>query len=980
MIDLASALIAPLAKLFLKSCLGEVPADIGDNLLKLGFERLGDRTKARAAKQLAERAAAGVVTSLERFFESERVDLDLLEVAAADLGATVGGHVDAAFLARQQLGVEAIETGLLAARPLDQIYLRDEPERDLYIRLIKALAPRLREIAPKLPRYVVERDTEFFAKLNQVASDTPQILLGIEDIQDKLGKINIQTSHAVDILEEQAREAETNRERYGVNYRKAVLQALDYVEILGLDVERARREVKLSIAYLSLTTRAAGLGRMDYETLLDVLPALGNRLLIEGAAGGGKSTLLRWTAVEAAARSSGEETRKIAQDSESVRADRFLEFAKHLLERDDSDKGHDTPPAVSTLRALSEVTLRGAQARIRDQDFAPVVRLAKTLSAKYWRTRVPFLIRLRHLGEGLPKLDDLPNHLSSALGGPPQNWVRDLLDRGQALLLIDGLDEVPEGAARESVLNSIKQYVSLYDECPVIVASRPKAFDKACFRALGFIEAAVDELTPDQRARFIENWHRALATNLGRFEDDPEITGYAKTLKRTLERQPQIARLATNPLLCAAICALHERNPELLPENEWDLCARLTEMLVELRDRSHGRQKAIRLEEFGAAYQLPYADKRSILARIAEAMVSQRLSTLPREETINHVKSALRELRKAEDLTPESVLDALEARSGVMRGAASDLSPSDDAEAHGAVEFAHNTLKAWLAGLHCLDDNKPRELADLALVSGYDEVIPFAAAAPGHREYARTLIERLLSTADKAKDEDERRRLHILALRSEALAPNLPEDLRARVGQLAGKLFPPKSIDEAQQLAVLGNMALPHLARRPNMSDEQVAASIRCLRLIGTQAADAAIDAYCGFTAPAVLEELAQVRHPLTLPAVLAEVQGANRSPGHRSLEELPAAVKARITDVEPLATLTTLRSLSLGNTSVTDLRPLKALSNLQYLSLWGTEVTDLRPLEGLTNLERLDLRGTEVAHEQVARLQKALPNLDIIG
>jgi hypothetical protein len=52
MIDLAAALIAPLAKLFLTSCLGEVPADIGDNLLKLGFERFGDWSKARTCGPL----------------------------------------------------------------------------------------------------------------------------------------------------------------------------------------------------------------------------------------------------------------------------------------------------------------------------------------------------------------------------------------------------------------------------------------------------------------------------------------------------------------------------------------------------------------------------------------------------------------------------------------------------------------------------------------------------------------------------------------------------------------------------------------------------------------------------------------------------------------------------------------------------------------------------------------------------------------
>ena len=109
--------------------------------------------------------------------------------------------------------------------------------------------------------------------------------------------------HAAEIktaVNELATREERERAGYEVNYRKAILGALDYVEILGLDIERARREATLSIAYLSLTTSITGFGRIDYETILDVLPPLGNRLLIEGAAGSGKSTLLRWTAVEAA--------------------------------------------------------------------------------------------------------------------------------------------------------------------------------------------------------------------------------------------------------------------------------------------------------------------------------------------------------------------------------------------------------------------------------------------------------------------------------------------------------------------------------------------------------------------------------------------------------------------------------------------------------------------------------------------------------
>jgi hypothetical protein len=74
MIELASALTLPIAKLLLKSWLGEsVAVDIGDNLLKLGFSRFGDWTKARAAEHRANQIAGAVVKDLEDIFTNERV-------------------------------------------------------------------------------------------------------------------------------------------------------------------------------------------------------------------------------------------------------------------------------------------------------------------------------------------------------------------------------------------------------------------------------------------------------------------------------------------------------------------------------------------------------------------------------------------------------------------------------------------------------------------------------------------------------------------------------------------------------------------------------------------------------------------------------------------------------------------------------------------------------------------------------------------
>ena len=73
-----------------------------------------------------------------------------------------------------------------------------------------------------------------------------------------------------------------------------------------------------------------------------------------------------------------------------------------------------------------------------------------------------------------------------------------------------------------------------------------------------------------------------------------------------------------------------------------------------------------------------------------------------------------------------------------------------------------------------------------------------------------------------------------------------------------------------------------------------------------------------------------------------------------------------------------------LHSTTVTDegLEHLQGLTSLQHLNLNSTKVTDegLEHLKGLTNLEYLSLYDTKVTDEGENKLQKALPNCEIIG
>jgi len=85
-----------------------------------------------------------------------------------------------------------------------------------------------------------------------------------------------------------------------------------------------------------------------------------------------------------------------------------------------------------------------------------------------------------------------------------------------------------------------------------------------------------------------------------------------------------------------------------------------------------------------------------------------------------------------------------------------------------------------------------------------------------------------------------------------------------------------------------------------------------------------------------------------------------------------------QVSDLSPLENLTNLEQLFLLNTPISEVSPLAKLTRLKTLDLGHTQVTDLSPLANLTKLKTLWLNDTNVTDEEVAKLQKALPNCRI--
>lgn len=905
---LSTILAETLGKYVIKQTFEEgLTRDLSDGVFGWALKRLG-REKAPTLERHCNDLAANMLGDVEAFLEREGASRDQI----GRLGRVLAGALEQAepsrLVTENAYDEEAVAAALVAATPDGRL---DASEAGLYETMTGMIAAQLVKLGPALHDYAPKSEAAKFRALAALARDTGTIKGDVASIRETLASVERS-------IGDKAHEITRRRNLFIEEYRSAIRRELDYVEILGLDrVDREQISAKLSLAYLSLTGRTGKIAT-HFDLLLAVLLVRGQRIIIEGGAGSGKSTLLRWAASEGPARRHSQPIKKWPEKSTVL-----------------------TEPSV-------EVELVSG-------DRLQVFRGFDPTSSFYV---IPYLVRLRSLDNAtLPDIENFPREISSALRRPPPNFVADTLREGHAILMFDGVDEVPEGAPRERVLREIGQYAKAYPKCPIIIATRPNAFDPKAVDGLeDFERYVIDDLSPTQQALFIDRWHEARADVAGP-DSRTDFAAIAEQLKERFRLSPQLSRMAGSPLLCAAICALHERQPETLPENERDLVEALTLMLLR-RDIIGGRTRAIDIKSFGPEYALDDNKRLALLGHLAAKMVRAGLSQLDHPAALQQMPRALTEIGEP-DLDPERMLAALVARSGVLRA----CSRAGEEGGLDAVEFIHNRFKEWLASVFFVGEDDWEELSRNADREDFAEVCVFAAAAPGNKKFAGLLIETLLERAESGKGE-ARRTFEILAFRASMAATALNEELRGRTDRLRRKLLPPKNVTEAKALAQAGDDIVARLKQTKRKRSGTISvACIRCLGLIGTPKAKAAMASYLDDTRMGVVRELVRHLPPHEVPGLWRGKDGA------LEIETEFAGRLSRLPDNFPEP----LTHLDLRNSRIVDISGIGALPDLDYLCLEDTQVVDLSPLAGLTKLKTLDLSG--LSEDALATLP-ALPSL----
>ncbi|PTA47508.1 HEAT repeat domain-containing protein [Micromonospora sp. RP3T] len=228
---------------------------------------------------------------------------------------------------------------------------------------------------------------------------------------------------------------------------------------------------------------------------------------------------------------------------------------------------------------------------------------------------LPVLIELRsyaaHLGDGRCDglLDYVGHRHQQGLVGFDQDILTAYLRHGgQALFLLDGLDEVFDPAQREVVAAQIAAFADEYAGVRAVVTSRVAGYQRHVFANAGFDHFTLEDLDDDQVARFLGNWYRYVMPTSA-----TEAERQRRQILDVVRSSRAMHEIAGNPLLLMLMAIVGRGHP--LPRNRRRLYAHVTDVLISEWDVT----KQLR-ESHGDVPSLDLQAKRRLLRHLAYRM------------------------------------------------------------------------------------------------------------------------------------------------------------------------------------------------------------------------------------------------------------------------------------------------------------------------------------------------------------------------
>ncbi|MDM8550093.1 NACHT domain-containing protein [Desulfobacterales bacterium HSG2] len=271
--------------------------------------------------------------------------------------------------------------------------------------------------------------------------------------------------------------------------------------------------------------------------------------------------------------------------------------------------------------------------------------------------------------------------------------LKDALEKGKAVLLLDGLDEIPTQEKRRFVRDAVTAFAERYENSRCIVTCRVLSYQNREWQ-LNQDDFPVFELAPFDEKKveaFISAWYEDLSRlNVVKTE---EAEGLARRLL-TAVRRPDLWRLAGNPLLLT-VMALVNTHKGRLPEARALLYEETVDILLWRWEqiKTTGEERLPRLRKLLLDAGRADVDLKKLLWRLAFEAHGKK----EREKSGSLADITEWELSKAlAGLHPEKSLDWATRVIETVRLRAGLLLEREP----GIYSFPHRTFQEYLAGAH----------------------------------------------------------------------------------------------------------------------------------------------------------------------------------------------------------------------------------------------------------------------------------------
>jgi len=342
--------------------------------------------------------------------------------------------------------------------------------------------------------------------------------------------------------------------------------------------------------------------------------------------------------------------------------------------------------------------------------------------------RAPIIEILR----GIAKRAEIEVHLATAFS----SLVSRSLQNGEALVLVDGLDEISEEGDRVAFVQQLRTFIATYPAATLVVTSR-----SAGFRIIGGALSGhcrhydLADFNDDDIVRLTVAWHKEIVGST------KEIISEAEKLAHTISATDRVRRLAQNPLLLTTLL----------------LVKRWVGQLPTKRSVLYGKAVDVLLTTWNVEGHLPIDSEEALpqlefLAFTMMKMGTQRLSLRKLKQTLAVAKSEMPEILGYTTISAQEFLERVESRSSLLMMSGHEV---EQGTLYPVYEFRHLTFQEYLAARAIVDGCYPGRKDSDTLFSllrphladqNWEEVILLSAVLAGRK--VLPLVRELINVTD----------------------------------------------------------------------------------------------------------------------------------------------------------------------------------------------------------------------------------------